>query len=132
MHERVFDPGETFIGKAVITVPQNNTIRGCLLPWESQQCGWGQINRRLYSMSPEGRDKAELPQTQLNKAAGQTYFLSFVPNQNFEEKKKKQQQVSQHLVFAASRTVSYKKISDLSLYKNSITSSALQILFQWK
>ena len=51
MHERHFDPGQTRPGKAVITVPQTTTIRSFPLPWKSQQCGWGQINLSLYSVS---------------------------------------------------------------------------------
>lgn len=74
MHERLFDPGETFIGIAVISVPQTTQLDASYPVRKSQGCGWGQIKPSLPSMSQRGGTKYKAATAQLNKAADQSYF----------------------------------------------------------
>lgn len=73
MHERVFDPGGTLVGRAVITVPQTTQK---MLPFrlgKSQGCGQDQIKPSQRSMCLRGWGVGG----GANKAAGQS-DLAFI------------------------------------------------------
>lgn len=81
MHERVFDPGETFIGIAVINVPQTTQLDASYSVRKSQGCGWGQINPCLPSMSQRG-GTIQSCLGSAEQSCRPIPFLSLVPNQN--------------------------------------------------